>query len=146
MPFSKRIVFDTSAFYALISSTDSFHAQARLSYERILDWEWEIWTTSYVLAETSTSIHNRLGFECLRTFIETLPNIVQVLWVESSILEESWRRMLVNRGQELSLIDWTTVVASEKLRASTFTFNDALSKTGLRIFPRPNAITPITLT
>lgn len=136
MRSSKRIVVDTSAFCALISSTDSLHAQARLSYERFLDWEWEIWTTSYVLAETSTLIYPRLGFECLRTFMQTVSNIMQVVWVESSISSEAWRRMLASQAQDLSLIEWTTVVASEKLRASIFTFNHALSKEGLRIFPR----------
>lgn len=136
MPFSKRIVFDTSAFYALVSRTDSLHAQAMLCYERILDWEWETWTTSYVLVETQTLIHNRLGFECLKTFIETVPDIMRILWVESSITEEALKRMVANKGQKLSFVDWTTVVASEKLRASAFSFNDMLSKAGLRVFPR----------
>ena len=135
MPFSKRIVFDTSAFYALVSRTDSLHAQAMLSYERILDWEWETWTTSYVLVETQTLIRNRLGFECLKTFIETVPDIMRILWVESSITEEALKRMLANKGQKLSFVDWTTIVASEKLRASTFSFNAMLSKVGLQVFP-----------
>lgn len=136
MSFSKRIVFDTSAFYALISRTDSLHSQAILSYKRILDWEWETWTTSYVLVETQTLIHDRLGFECLKTFIETVPDIMRILWVESSITEEALKRMLANKGQKLSFVDWTTVVASEKLRASAFSFNDMLNEAGLRVFPR----------
>lgn len=136
MPFSKRIVFDTSAFYALVSATDYLHAQAMLSYERILDWEWEIWTTSYVLIETQTLIHNRLGFEYLKTFVKTVPDIMRILWIESNITEEAWKRMLVNRGQRLSFIDWTTIVACEKLRASMFAFSDMPSEAGLRVFPR----------
>ncbi len=136
MPSSKRIVFDTSALYALVSRTDSLHAQAMLTYEHILDWEWETWTTSYVMVETQTLIHNRLGFECLKTFIETVPHIMQILWVESSITEEALKRMLANKGQKLSFVDWTTIVVSEKLRAYAFSFNDMLSKAGLRVFPR----------
>jgi predicted nucleic acid-binding protein len=137
MSLSRRIIFDTSAFYALVSVTDSLHTPAMLCYERILDWEWEIWTTSYVLAETQTLIHNRLGFECLKTFIEAVPDIMRILWVESSITEEAWKRMLANRGQRLSFIDWTTIVACEKLRASIFSFADMPSEAGLRVFPRP---------
>lgn len=139
MSFSKRIVFDTSAFYALISATDSRHAEATISYERILDWEWETWTTSYVLVETQTLVHNRLGFECLKTFVEALPDFMQILWIESSITQEALRRMVASSCRELSFVDWTTIVASEKLRASTFSFNDMLSKAGLRVFPRPRS-------
>ena len=136
MSFSKRIVFDTSAFYALVSRTDTMHAQATSFYERILDWEWETWTTSHVLVETQTLIHGRLGFECLKTFIRTVPGIMRILWVENSVTEEAVNRMLSNKGQKLSFIDWTTVVASEKLRASLFSFNDMLNEAGLRVFPR----------
>ena len=136
MTFPKRIVVDTSAFYALVSGTDSLHEQAVLSYERILDWEWEPWTTSYVLVETQALIHSRLGFGCLKTFIEAVPDIMRILWVESSITEEATNRMLVNNGQRLSFVEWTTVVACERLRASAFSFNHILSQAGVRVFPQ----------
>jgi hypothetical protein len=42
-PFELQIcqsrVIDTSAFYALVSSLDNFHTQAKSTYERLLDWE-----------------------------------------------------------------------------------------------------------
>ena len=135
MQFTKRIVVDTPAFYALVSSTDSSHAQARSSYERLLDWEWEIWTTSYILVETSNLIHLRLGFEPLKTFLETALRFTQILWIEESILREAWKRMTERHGQEFDLIDWTTIVAAEKLRASIFTFQEDFRKEGIRIFP-----------
>lgn len=136
MQLTKRIVVDTPAFYALISSTDNFHTQARLSYERFLDWEWEIWTTSYVLLETSDLIHIRLGFEPLETFVESISRFMQILWIEESIVCEAWKRMVTRRGQEFDLTDWTTVVAAEKLGASIFTFNKGFRNEGIRIFPR----------
>lgn len=140
MQLTKRIVVDTPAFYALISSTDTFHTQARLSYERLLDWEWEIWTTSYVLLETSSLIHIRLGFEPLETFVGNISRFIQTLWIEESILSEAWRRMVARRGQEFNLIDWTTVVAAEKLGASIFTFKKGFSNEGVKTFPKSREV------
>ncbi len=132
-----RVVVDTSAFYALVSSTDAFHIEAKSSYERLLDWEWELWTTSYILVETSALEHHRLGFEPLKTFMETvMSGIIHVLWVENTIHSEAWRRMARRQGREFSLVDWTTMVVAERLKASVFTFDQSFRQEGVLIFPR----------
>jgi len=137
MSLLKKAILDTSAFYALISSTDAFHPQAKVAYERLLDWEWELWTTSYILVETSVLVHHRLGFESLKTFMETLlSGVAHVLWVENAIHSEAWRRMALRQGKGFSLVDWTTVVAAEHLKASVFTFDQSFRHEGVLIFPR----------
>lgn len=136
MLFPNRVVVDTSAFYALISSSDAFHTQAKSSYGRLLDWEWQLWTTSYILVETSALVHHRVGFEALKTFMETiLSGIVHVLWVENTIHSEAWRRMMGRQGREFSLVDWTTMVVAERLKASVFTFDQGFRQQGILIFP-----------
>lgn len=136
-PLERKVVVDTSALYALISSTDAFHTRARPAYERLLDWEWELWTTSYILVETSALVHHRLGFEPLKALMETvLSNIIHVLWVENSIHNEAWKRMTERQGKGFSLVDWTTVVTAERLGAYVFTFDQGFAKEGVLIFPR----------
>ena len=137
MSLLKKAILDTSAFYALISSTDAFHPQAKVAYERLLDWEWELWTTSYILVETSALVHHRLGFESLKTFMDImLSEIVHILWVENAIHSKAWRRMAERQGKGFSLVDWTTVVAAEHLKASVFTFDQSFRHEGVLIFPR----------
>jgi predicted nucleic acid-binding protein len=137
MPLPERTIIDTSAFYALISATDAFHPQAKLAYERLVDWEWELWTTSYILVETSALVHHRLGFEPLKVFMETvLSSIIRVLWVEDTIHHEAWKRMAGRQGKGFSLVDWTTVVAAERLKASVFTFDRGFRQEGVLVFPR----------
>ena len=132
-----KVVVDTSAFYALVSSTDAFHIEAKSSYGRLLDWEWELWTTSYILVEMSALAHHRLGFEPLKTFMETvMSGIVHVLWVENTIHSEAWRRMVRRQGREFSLVDWTTMVVAERLQASVFTFDRGFRQEGMLVFPR----------
>jgi predicted nucleic acid-binding protein len=132
----KKAVIDTSAFYAIISSTDVFHPQAKSAYERLLDWEWELWTTSYILVETSALVHHRLGFEPLKIFMGTLlSGIIHILWVENTIHNEAWKRMTERQGKSLSLVDWTTVVAAKQLEASVFTFDQGFHQEGILTFP-----------
>lgn len=137
MPPPNRVLIDTSAFYALLSATDSFHSVARPAYERLLDWEWELWTTSYIMIETSALVHHRLGFRPLEAFMEiVLSPLIHVLWVETATHGEAWERMVRREGKGFSLVDWTTVVASERLAAAVFTFDQTFSKEGVLTFPR----------
>ncbi len=62
MPLPEKVIIDTSAFYALMSANDSFHRRAADTYERLIDREQELWTTSYALVETMALVHRRLGF------------------------------------------------------------------------------------
>lgn len=137
MTSSKKIVIDTSAFYALISSTDTFHIRAKSAYERVLDLEWELWTTSYIMVETSALVHHRLGFDFLKSFSETiLSDIFHVVWIEKAIHTEAWRRMMQRQGKTFSLVDWTTMVVAERIKGSVFTFDQGFSQQGILTFPR----------
>lgn len=134
---SKRIIIDTSALYALISATDAFHTQAKSSYERLLDWEWELCITSYILVETSALVHHRLGFQPLKTFMEAmLSGVIRIVWVENTVHGEAWERMNRRQGKDFSLVDWTTMVVADRLKASVFTFDRGFRQEGVLIFPR----------
>ena len=63
MLLPERVLIDTSAFYALLAATDLFHTRASAAFERLLDGEQGLWTTSYTLVETVALLHRRLGFE-----------------------------------------------------------------------------------
>lgn len=133
----ERVLFDTSALYALVSATDIFHSKAKSAYERILDWEWEMWTTSYVVLETSALVHRRLGFEPLKAIMDTLlSDLMKIIWVDKTLHSEAWRRMVDRQGRGLSLADWATIVTAERLKALVFSFDQGLVSEGASAFPR----------
>ncbi len=70
MALAERVLVDTSAFYALYSASDLFHDRAKVAYERLVDREQELWTTSYTLVETVALLHKRLGFDVVSKFSE----------------------------------------------------------------------------
>ena len=137
MLVSERVLLDTSALYALLSVSDRFHAEATFAYERILDWEWEMWTTSYVVLETALLVHRRLGIEPLKALMETLlSDLVKIVWIDKTLLSEAWKRMVGSQGRGLSLTDWATIVTAGRLKAFVFSFDRGLVSEGVSPFPR----------
>lgn len=138
MPLPERVLIDTSAFYALVSPTDEFYEAARRAYERLLDREQQLWTTSYVLSETYALVHRRLGLVALRPLVQTVQGFIQVVWIESGIHDEAWSRMEEAGGTGLGFVDWTTLVAAQQLSAHIFTFDQGFAQRGHPILPRPS--------
>lgn len=136
MPLPERIVIDTSAFYALLSGSDSFHAKAREAFERMVDRDQELWTTSYVSVETIALVHHRLGFQTLSQFLDTTGQSVRVFWVESALHREAWLRLSANHGVGLSFVDWTAALVSQVLEAHVFTFDGDFINEGVPVIPR----------
>lgn len=136
MALPDRVLVDTSAFYALRSATDEFHARARDSYERLIDREQELWTTSYALVETVALMHRRLGIETVLAFEAWQDRSrLQVLWIDSRMHGLAWSRFMEKRGRGLSLVDWTLAAASRELNAPIFTFDTGFATEGLPILP-----------
>ncbi len=137
MALPERVLIDTSAFYALRSASDLFHSRASDAYERLLDREQELWTTSYTLVETVALLHRRLGFEVVSEFSEWRDRSgLEVLWIDSRMHAEAWDRFMAERGQGLSFVDWTTAVASSAMSAPVFTFDAGFVSAGLPVLPR----------
>ena len=137
MALPERVLVDTSAFFALRSATDLYHAGASLAYERLIDREQELWTTSYTLVETVALMHRRLGFEVVSEFSEWRRRAnLRVLWIDSGMHDEAWNRFMAEQGRGMSFVDWTTAVASREMGAPVFTFDGGFAAQGLPVVPR----------
>jgi len=131
-----KIVIEREAFHALISSKDINHFRAKSTYEYLLDWEWELWTTSFIIIEISTAIHRHAGPKALKVFTDiVLSSIFNIAWIDNTIYELALKRMLIGQIQ-LSLEDWITIVVAESLNAQVFTFNSVFNQEGILVFPR----------
>ena len=136
MALPENVLIDTSAFYALASDDDIFHRRARDEYERVIDREQELWTTSYALVETIALIQNRLGFNALSDFMNQIGGIVNVFWVHSEVHTQAWEHLTANQGAGLSFVDWTLALASRILDAPVFTFDSDFANQGFVVIPR----------
>jgi uncharacterized protein len=99
-----RVFADTSAFLALLSSSDSQHQRARSSFERLRKEAAALVSTSYVLVETYALLDRRLGKEAVRRFRQDMAPLLDVVWVGNE-LHENAMDLLLSGARSISLVD-----------------------------------------
>ena len=78
-----NVFVDTSAFYAVLSDTDSNHDNAVSDWNRVMDDEAvRLCTSNYVVVETCALVRNRLGDDAMRSFLGGLLPLMMVIWVD----------------------------------------------------------------
>lgn len=131
-----RVLVDTSALYAVVAPSDVFHAEATSFYDILISRRAELYLTSYVLLETMSIVHRRLGFAVLKRLVDSLGSIAEVYWIGQAIHEEAWGRLSSRGGIGPSIVDWTTILVANKLGAPVFAFDRHLEAEGLVVLPR----------
>jgi len=67
---------DTSAFYAVLDRDDENHPQAGRLWKKIIENEFRLVTTNYVIVETVALLQSRIGMEAVRVFHEDILPLV----------------------------------------------------------------------
>lgn len=96
---------DTSGFFALFDADDSHHADARKQWERLLDSNADLVTTSYVLVETLALMQSRLGMDAVRMFQADVYPLLHVVWVDEDFHAQAVESLLTAGLKDLSLVD-----------------------------------------
>lgn len=132
-----RVLIDTSAFYALLSSDDLFHQEAKDAYQLLLNREHSLWTTSYTLVETFALVHRRLGSKVILEFVQWQQSNLETYWVSQRIHDEALKQFVdIEGGKGLSFVDCATAVVCRELDAHVFTFDRGFTQAGLPVVPR----------
>ena len=118
------IFVDTSAFYALTSSSDEFHDYAKRIYQKLLENNKHLITTSYVFIETIALIHRRLGFEVLETFINSIQESVEIIWIDKYLHEAGWKKLKTRRSESLSFVDCVSFLVMYEKKIKEVLAND----------------------
>ena len=129
------MLVDTSAIFAIISPLDRFHERAATTYSDLLDQGDSLYITSYILVETAALAQRRLGFEPLKTFVQSIQGNMDIYWIDRVAHEEAWRRMVQQGGSRISLVDWSTMVVAEQTRSIIFAFDRDFAREGLSVVP-----------
>ena len=81
-----NVFVDTSAFYAVLSKTDDNHQNAVDAWNAHIDDNSEFFTSNYVIVETCALVRNRLGDEAMRSFINKLLPLVNIIWIDKKCI------------------------------------------------------------
>ena len=100
------VFIDTSAFYAVLSSTDKNHDRAVADWNALLDDDVvRLCTSNYVVVETCALVRNRLGDDAMRSFLDTLLPLMMEIWVDQKAHASATAAMLAYGKNGPSLVD-----------------------------------------
>ncbi len=111
----KACFVDTSALYAALDGSDEFHEKAVGAWDELVDEDYLLVTSNYVVVETTALLHSRLGLEAVRGFTERLVPLMRVEWVDEEIHREAATAYLLAWKKKLSLTDCVSFVLMRRI-------------------------------
>jgi predicted nucleic acid-binding protein len=125
------IFVDTSALLAVLAENDPHHSSARRIWARILDEQAVLFTTSYVVVETSALVQNRLGIEAAATLHRDILPVLEVEWVGPELHRAAVATLLAAGRRSLSLVDCASFEAMRTRGITTaFAFDRHFTEQG----------------
>ncbi len=111
-----KVFVDTSAFLAFLSKTDTAHARALKSFDRLRAEGAALMTSSYVLVETYALLDRRLGKEAARRFREEFSPLLEVVWVHQDLHDRAME-VYLEGARSASLVDAVSFIVIRDLDA-----------------------------
>ncbi|MBF0500089.1 MAG: PIN domain-containing protein [Candidatus Riflebacteria bacterium] len=130
-----RVFFDTSGFFAILVRNDCMHVRARETFEYLVEQKAALFTTSYVLLETTALLQARVGLEAAQRFQHEFATILKIHWVDERLHEKAFRRLELRGRREISLVDCASFVYMEDTGiAHVFAYDNHFSDEGFVVF------------
>jgi predicted nucleic acid-binding protein len=131
-----NIFMDTAAFLALLNANDRFHPSAKNAWNEILSSNASLFSSNYIVLETSALLQHRFGMEALRLFENDLLPVVEVVWVDKDIHQQAVGALLIANRRDLSLVDCTSFeIIRQHGVDEVFTFDPHFREQGFKIIP-----------
>lgn len=105
---------DTSGFYAHACTDDSHHDSVADVLSRLAEQRERLVSTSYVLSETMGLIQRRLGFSVLKSFMEDVLGVVEIVWIGPAEQAAGWELMKSKPSRGLTIVDATGIVVMRR--------------------------------
>jgi predicted nucleic acid-binding protein len=125
------IFADTSAFFSLSYPQDPNHASAKAIIERIMEAGDPLVTHNYILVESYSLMHRRLGIATARQFYKDVHQMGRVLWVSQSQHERASKAYVGQEGSRYSFVDCVSfeIMKSHGIKRY-FAFDDDFKRSG----------------
>ena len=131
-----NIFIDTPAFLAVLNANDRFHQPARNAWSDIITSGSALFTSNYVILETTALLQHRFGIEALRLFEGELLPVVEIAWVDEAIHKQGMSALLAANRRDLSLVDCTSFeMMRQRGLDRAFTFDPHFNEQGFEVIP-----------
>lgn len=129
-----KVFLDTSAFYALSSSSDQDHARAKESLRRLIEGNAEFVSTNYILLECVSLLQRREGLDIAKRFVGRVTETVSILWINDTQHNRAWDYWNRAWKRDLSLVDCASfIVMKEEGIKEAFAFDKQFEEAGFRL-------------
>jgi len=134
------IYIDTSALLALLNANDLHHPAARKAWGECLSTGATLFTSNYILLETSALLQHRFGIEAVRLFTGDLLPVIEILWVDALLHARGLGALLAANRRDLSLVDCTSFeIMRQKGIQRVFTVDPHFREQGFEVIPEDKA-------
>jgi predicted nucleic acid-binding protein len=131
-----NIFIDTAAFLAVLNANDRFHPSAKMSWDEILSSDLSLFSSNYVILETTALLQHRFGIEAVRLFENDILPIIGIAWVDEAIHKQGMSALLTANRRDLSLVDCTSFEIIRQMGLDTvFTFDPHFREQGFMVIP-----------
>lgn len=129
-----KVLVDTSAYYALLTENDRYHAAAQRLYGELLKSDYSLCTTSYVVAEAAALIQARQGLQRLQLFRQSLAASTTIIWIDAALHEAAWNELERQAQRHLSLVDCSIGTVAQHMGIDrVFAFDPHFELWGLQL-------------
>jgi len=131
----RRVLVDTSAYFALSDVSESRHRSADAIRQRLISERWRLFTTNFIVAEAHALFLARLGYDFAIRFLDQLyasPTVV----VRVTAADERYASQLLHQyaDKRFSFTDAAAFAVMERLRiGDAFTFDRNFEQYGLSV-------------
>ena len=130
------IYVDTSAFFAVIHSTDDQHERAFQTWQNLIGDNERLMCNNYVLVESIALIQHRVGMEALAILHNEIIPYMEVEWLDESLHNAIVNIALSAKRRKLSLVDLSSFDTMRRHKITTaFTFDNHFREQGFDVIP-----------
>ena len=131
-----NLFVDTAAFLAILNTDDRFHPAAKETWKEVLTSDTILFTSNYIILETTALLQHRFGIDALRLFeIDILP-VLEIAWVDKETHMKAMSALLVANRRDLSLVDCTSFEIMRQAGIEVaFTFDSHFREQGFMVLP-----------
>ena len=127
---------DTSAFYAVLDRSDTNHIRAHVTWRRLIEEDFVLVTSNYVLLETAALLQGRLGIDAVRSFHADIVPLLQIEWVDEASHRAAAEVTLTAGRLKLSLVDCVSFqVMRQRAVDVAFCFDEHFREQGFQVLP-----------
>ena len=131
-----NIFIDTAAFLAVLNANDRFYQPAQNAWSDIINSGSVLFTSNYVILETTALLQHRFGIESLRLFESELLPVIEIAWVDEAVHKQGMSALLAANRRDLSLVDCTSFeIMRQRGLDRAFTFDPHFNEQGFEVIP-----------